>query len=133
MNLPIFDNPKNVTVGKNSAINRGFSVLGRGKVRIGDFVHIGPNVTILTANHYMWEQGFDAYPTYTKDVVIEDNVWIGDHVIILPGIKIGKSAIVGAGSIVTKDMPREKIVAGNPAEIIKDRPKEKPKVIEEVT
>lgn len=124
-----FDNPRTLSIGKNTAINRGFSVLGRGKVTIGDFVHIGPNVTILTANHYMWEEGFDAYPTYTKDVVIKNSVWIGDHAIVLPGVRVGEGSVIGAGSVVTKDVPKWKVVGGNPAKVIKERPKQKPREI----
>lgn len=110
------------TIGNNSGIGR-YSKF-HGPVYIGDNVMIGTHCTIYTQNHKfadtskpMCEQGFDE----ERPVYIGDDVWIGSHVIILPGVKIGNGCIVGAGSVVTKDIPDYAIAAGNPAKVIRYR------------
>ena len=91
---------------------------------IGDDVMFGPDVSILSGSHNfertdipMREQG----ASERKKVIIGDDVWIGTRVIILPGVKIGSHSIIGAGAIVTKDVPEYAIVGGNPARVIKYR------------
>ena len=86
-------------------------------VTIGNEVFIGPKVNLITINHDVNPENRNA--TYGRPIVIEDKVWIGINSTILPGVKIGYGAIVGAGSVVTKDVPAMTIVAGNPARIIK--------------
>lgn len=115
-----------VSLGDNSGIGRGSSISGT--VEIGKDVMMGPYCTIYCRNHAfdrldipMREQGY----LPEKKVVIEDDVWLGGHVIILPGVHIGKGAIVGAGAIVTKDVPEYAVVGGNPAKVIKYRNGEK--------
>ena len=95
-----------------------------GKVIIGKNVMMGPDVCIYARNHAfartdipMNAQGFDI----EKPVVIEDDVWIGAKAIILPGVHIGTGAIIGAGAVVTKNVPNYAVVGGNPAHIIKMR------------
>ena len=95
-----------------------------GKVIIGDNVMIAPDCVIYVRNHEssrldipMCKQG----STEERPVVIGNDVWIGGRVIILPGVKIGDGAIVGAGSVVTRDVSEYDIVAGNPARVIKNR------------
>ena len=95
-----------------------------GPIRIGNNVLMGPDVVILTQNHNferldipIGKQGF----SYPKPVVIGDDVWIGTRAIILPGVNIGSKAIIGAGSIVTHDVPDFGIVGGNPARVIRYR------------
>lgn len=94
-----------------------------GPLKIGDNVMMGPDVTILTHTHVtdrvdipMSEQGYRV-----AEVVIGNDVWIGMRVVIMPGVRIGNGAIVGAGAIVTKDVPNYAIVGGVPAKIIKYR------------
>lgn len=111
-----------ISIGNNSGIGR-YSML-QGEITIGNGVMIGPYCLIYTCNHNtkdlsvpMFKQGMDVM----KPVVIEDDVWIGGRVIILPGVHIGTGAIIGAGAVVTKDVPEYAIVAGNPAKIIRYR------------
>lgn len=86
-------------------------------VTIGDEVFIGPKVNLITINHDPDPENRSA--TYGRPIVIEDKAWIGINSTILPGVRIGYGAIVGAGSVVTKDVPPMTVVAGNPAKFIK--------------
>ena len=111
-----------VELGDNSGI--GINADLDGKVVIGDDVMMGPDVTILTRNHEfsrtdipMNRQGVSE----VRAVTISDDVWIGANVIILPGVCVGKGAIIGAGAVVTKNVPEYAVVAGNPAKIVKYR------------
>lgn len=115
---PIYmDYGKNLTIGKNSFINFGCTFLDRGGIEIGDNVLIGPNCNILTTNHPLDPKSRQA--TISKKITIQNNVWLGANVTILPGVTISENAIVAAGSVVTKDVPNNVIVAGVPAKIIK--------------
>jgi len=112
-----------VEIGDNSGIGINAQLNTKGGIFIGDNVMMGPDVVILTQGHKhndisrpMNEQGFKMAP-----VIIEDDVWIGIRAIILSGVKIGRSSIIGAGAVVTKDVPPFSIVAGNPAKVIKKR------------
>ena len=112
----------NIEIGNNTSLNRG-TWIGNDTV-FGDNVMMGPNVSILSGSHNfdniqipMSEQG--APPR--NPVIIGDDVWIGTRSIILPGVKIGSHSIIGAGSVVTKDVPELAIYAGNPAKLIKYR------------
>lgn len=105
-------------VGKGVFINFGCTFLDRGGISLKDNVFIGPNVQIITENHP--EQPSVRRNVYTKPVVIKRGAWIGASAVILPGVTIGENAIVGAGAIVTKDVPDNTIVAGNPARIIRE-------------
>jgi len=113
---------ENLSIGKNSAVNYGFQAVGRGKIEIGDFVHIGPNVMISTANHNILGKDFDLYPVTVADVKIEDNVWVGANSIILAGVTLGEGSIIGAGSVVRHSIPKNSIALGNPAKIVVNKP-----------
>ena len=104
-------------IGKGCFIQQCCTFFGRGGIAIGNEVFIGPKVNLITINHDVNPENRSA--TYGRPIVIEDNVWIGINSTILPGVKIGYGAIVGAGSVVTKDVPAMTIVTGNPARIIK--------------
>jgi maltose O-acetyltransferase len=111
-----------VELGNNSGI--GINCVLFGKVIIGNDVMMGPNVFIYTRNHSfdrkdipMREQGYET----EKPVTIGDDVWIGSRVTILPGVNIGNGAIIGASSVVTKNVEPYSVVAGNPAKLIKKR------------
>ena len=109
-------------LGNNSGLGSNAQI---GKyTEIGDNVMMGPNVTIITRNHQfddinipMNQQGYYDY----EPVIIEDDVWIGNNVIILPGVHIKKGSIIGAGAVVTKDVEPYTIVGGVPAKYIKSR------------
>jgi acetyltransferase-like isoleucine patch superfamily enzyme len=88
-------------------------------LKIGDRVAIGPRVTILLASDANWSKLTQKFPYIKGTVVIGNDCWIGAGVIIMPNVKIGESSIVGAGSVVTKDVPPFTIVAGTPARELK--------------
>lgn len=112
------DYGKPVTIGKGCFIQQCCTFFGRGGITIGNEVFIGPKVNLITINHDPNPENRSA--TYGRPIIIEDKVWIGIDSTILPGVRIGYGAIVGAGSVVTKDVPAMTIVAGNPARIVKN-------------
>ena len=108
---------KNIKIGKNVFINSCCRFQDQGGIEIGDNVLIGHNVTIATLNHEINpEKRANLTPASVK---IGNDVWIGADCTILPGVNIGDGAIVGAGSVVTKDVIKNTIAAGNPAKLIK--------------
>lgn len=117
--LPPFyiDYGKPVTIGKGCFIQQCCTFFGRGGIEIGDDVFIGPKCNLITINHDVNPDNRSA--TYGKPIKIEDKVWLGINATILPGVTLGYGCIVGANSVVTKDVPPMTIVAGNPARIIK--------------
>ncbi|CAI4215082.1 unnamed protein product [Parascedosporium putredinis] len=111
----------NISIGQNVVIGRNCTITDTCEVKIGDNCHIGPNVSIYTTSlpidpkRRMGSKG----PQLGKPVTIEPDCWIGGGAIILPGRTIGKGSTVGAGSIVTRDVPPFTVVVGNPAKVIK--------------
>lgn len=124
-----FDFGVNTTIGKGSYANFHFTVLDEGKVTIGENVFIGPNVSLLTAIHPLRYQERNAFFNektgnvtnleYTAPITIEDNCWIAANVTIVGGVKIGFGSVIGAGSVVTKDIPPHSLAAGNPCRVIR--------------
>ena len=117
-----FGSGSKIKIGDNSGI--GSFCLLRGKITIGKNTMMGPEVIILTKNHKfdridipMVQQGFQD----EKEVIIEDDVWIGTRAIILPGVRICKGSVIGAGAVVTKDVAPYSIMGGVPAKLIKKR------------
>ncbi len=113
-----FYDPRHIIIGQNSIIGEGTVLDGRGELKIGDNVDIASEVMIYNSEHDVHDPEFKAK---TKNVQIDDYVFIGPRVIILPGVKIGKGAVVAAAAVVTKDVPPYAIVAGIPAKIIGER------------
>ncbi|MBS4223347.1 CatB-related O-acetyltransferase [Lederbergia citrea] len=117
-------NSKNIFIGENSYINGGFLIAGnKSSIIIGKSCLISFNVHIRTDmhNYINWSYPIIDQGHSEKDIIIEDDVWIGFGAQIMPGVKIGTGAVVGAGSIVTKDIPQYAVVAGVPAKVIKYR------------
>ncbi|KAF4550053.1 Acetyltransferase-like protein 2 [Elsinoe fawcettii] len=109
----------NISLGKRFYANFNFTVLDCGLVTIGDRVMLGPNVSIFAATHEVEVESRRKNIEYTKPVVIGDDVWIGGHVVILPGVTIGDGCTIGASSVVTKDIPAWSVAMGQPARVVK--------------
>lgn len=111
------------TLGKNVNFN-GMNIGGCGSVIIGDNFHSGIDCLIITQNHNYEGTKIPYDDTYIcRDVFIEDNVWLGNRVIILGGVTIGEGAIIQAGSVVVKDIPKYAIAGGHPAMVFNHRDK----------
>ena len=109
----------NLVIGNNTRVGIGNTIIG--PVTISDNVNIGQNVTISGLNHNyedpsktISEQGVSTIP-----IKIENDVWIGANSVVLPGVQIGNHCVIGAGSIITKDIPPYSVAVGNPARIVK--------------
>lgn len=109
-----------VHFGNNVYVNFNLTVVDDGHIYVGDMVMFGPNVTIATANHPILPEFREKALQYNKDVHIGNNVWIGANVVIVPGITIGNNSIIGAGGIVTKDIPENVVAIGNPCKILRE-------------
>ena len=111
---------QNIHLGDHVYLNVSCTILDCGEVRIGDHVMIGPHVQLYTPAHDIeaatriegWETA--------KPIRIEDNAWLGGGVIVLPGVSIGRNAVVGAGAVVPRSVPANTVVAGNPARVIRE-------------
>jgi len=111
---------QSVSIGSNTAIGTYVHIWGHGGVSIGERVQIATHTSIISVTHdYTSDRMFET--SILKSVVIEDDVWIGANSVILPGVTLGKGCVVGAGSVVTKNVPPRAIVIGNPARVIKFR------------
>lgn len=110
----------NTTVGDNFFLNVNCKLMDSGKITIGDNVFIAPNVCIITEEHAMEVEQRIAGLEYTHPVTIGDNVWICAGVIVLPGVTIGSNCVIGAGSVVTKDIPPNSLAVGNPCKVIRE-------------
>ncbi|WP_375142195.1 DapH/DapD/GlmU-related protein [Microbacterium sp.] len=113
---------KNITLGKRVFINSGCRFQDHGGITIGDGSLIGHNVVIATLNHDLSpRRRADMHPA---PVVIRSNVWVGANATILPGVTIGDDAVIGAASVVTKDVPAGAIVVGSPARVARQVPED---------
>lgn len=113
------DYGENIYIGENFFANFNLTILDEAEVRIGDNVFIGPNVSIYTACHPLDAKTRNSGVEWAEPVTIGNNVWIGGGVTFLPGSSVGNDAVVGAGSVVTRNFPDKVLVAGNPARIVK--------------
>lgn len=108
-----------IRIGSGTFANFGLTILDVASVTIGNDVQIGPHFQLLTASHPLdpgprrdkWE--------YAKPIVIEDNVWLGGGVIVCPGVTIGENTVIGAGSVVTGDLPPSVLAVGSPARVVR--------------
>jgi len=113
--------PKNVTIGKNVTVMNGVLMMSAGGITIEDNVMIAANVQLISNNH----DPYDRYVITCKPILIKEGAWIGAGATILPGVTIGKYAIIGANSLVSKDIPDYGVAVGSPAKVIKYLEKEK--------
>ena len=109
-----------VHFGKNVYANFNLTLVDDTHIYVGDYTMFGPNVTIATAGHpicpELWEKGLQ----YNMPVRIGKNCWIGANAVILPGITIGDNVVIGAGSVVTKDIPSNVVAVGNPCRVLRE-------------
>ena len=120
MQPPFFcDYGTNIELGERVFFNFNCVVLDVCRVRIGDFTLIGPAVQIYTAMHPL-DAAQRRLAEFGKPVEIGSDVWIGGGAIILPGVRVGSRAVIGAGSVVTRDVPDQVFAAGNPCRVIRD-------------
>lgn len=123
-----YSNPENIYLGNNIYISHDVEfITNNSRIIVGNYVLIGPYTLITTSNYKLNKIN---KPIYTQGIIskivnIADDVWIGAHVSILSGVKIGKGAVIGAGSVVTKDIPPYAVAVGVPAKVIKYRIKKK--------
>lgn len=112
-----FEGPQGISIGNDVSINAFVHMWGHGGIRIGNNCLIASHVAITSLTH---DSNADLYKDVIiqKEVIIGNNVWIGSHAVILPGITIGDNAVVGAGAVVTRNVPANTTVAGVPAQII---------------
>lgn len=115
--------PENCSIAEHTVINADAIIHCAGGVTIGRYVHIGHGLSIYSSNHNYQSSKSIPYDEIDvlKPVAIHDFVWIGSNVSIMPGVTIGEGAVVGGGSVITRDVPKYAVVGGNPARILKYR------------
>lgn len=120
VNPPFFcDYGTHISVGKNFFANYNCTIIDVAKVTIGDNCQFAPNVSIYTAGHPIHPDIRNTLYEYGIHVTIGNNVWIGGNSVVLPGVNIGDNCVIGAGSVVTKDVPPWSLAAGNPCRVIR--------------
>lgn len=110
----------NIKIGENFYSNHNLVILDPAKVVFGDNVFIGPNCGFYTAEHPLDVETRNQGLEYAKPINIGNNVWFGGNVVVLAGITIGDNVVIGAGSVVSKDIPPNTVAVGNPCKVIKD-------------
>lgn len=120
INPPFYcDYGSHIEVGKNFFANYNCTIIDVAKVKIGDNCQMAPNVAIYTAGHPLHPVARNSMYEYGISVTIGDNVWSGGNTVIMPGVHIGSNTVIGAGSVVTKDIPDWSVAVGNPCRVIK--------------
>ncbi len=110
----------NISVGENFYMNHNGVILDGAKVEFGDNVFIGPNCGFYTAGHPIDYIQRNKGLEYAKPIKVGNNVWFGGNVVVLPGVTIGDNVVIGAGSVVTKDIPPNVIAHGSPCRVVKE-------------
>lgn len=109
----------NIEIGENFFMNMNCVILDGAKVCFGDNVFIAPNCGFYTAGHPLDVERRNKGLEYARPITIGNNVWIGGHVCVLPGVTIGDNTVIGAGSVVTKDIPADVLACGNPCRVVR--------------
>lgn len=109
----------NISVGKNFYSNHNLVILDCAKVSFGDNVFIAPNCGFYTAGHPLEASERNKGLEYAQPITVGDNVWFGANVSVLPGVTIGDKCVIGAGSVVNKDIPANSLAVGNPCKVIR--------------
>ncbi len=109
----------NISVGKNFYSNHNLVILDCAKVSFGDNVFIAPNCGFYTAGHPLEASERNKGLEYARPITVGDNVWFGANVSVLPGVTIGDNCVIGAGSVVNKDIPANSLAVGNPCKVIR--------------
>ncbi len=110
----------NIEIGENFCANHNLLILDSAKVKIGDNVLIGPNCSFYTSTHPINYKERELGTELAKPINIGNNVWLGGNVVVLAGVTIGKNSVIGAGSVVSKDIPPNAVAVGNPCRVIKN-------------
>lgn len=110
---------KHVHLGKNVYINFNATFVDDTHIYVGEHTMIGPNVILATAGHPILPELREKYYQYNLPIHIGKNCWLGAGVIVLPGITIGDNSVIGAGSVVTKDIPANVVAVGNPCKVLR--------------
>lgn len=108
-----------IRIGARTFVNFGLMALDVARIEIGDDVQMGPNVQLLTPTHPTDAELRRAKWEAAEPITVGDNAWIGGGAILLPGVTVGENSIVGAGAVVTKDVPPNTVVVGNPARVVR--------------
>ncbi len=111
---------RNVHFGKNIYANFGLTLVDDTDIYVGDSTMFGPNVVIATAGHPILPELREKAYQYNAPVHIGKNCWLGAGVLVMPGVSIGDNSVIGAGSVVTKDIPANVIAVGNPARVLRE-------------
>lgn len=113
------DYGSNIEIGENFYTNHNCTILDAAKVIFGDYVFIAPNCCFSTAGHPIDAARRNSGLEFAYPITVKDNVWIGANVTVLPGVTIGENSIIGAGSVVTKDIPPNVVAVGNPCRVLR--------------
>lgn len=120
VNSPLFvDYGENLHIGARTFINYNLTALDVATITIGEDCQIGPNVQLLTPTHPIDPQPRRDKLEAAAPIILGDNVWLGGGVIVCPGVSIGENSVIGAGAVVTKDIPANTVALGNPARVIR--------------
>ncbi len=117
----------NIEVGEDFFMNANGVILDGAKVTFGDHVFIAPHCGFYTAGHPLDAKRRGQGLEYAYPITVGNDVWIGAHVCVLPGVHIGDGSVIGAGSVVTKDIPPHVLAFGNPCRVIREIPEERPR------
>ena len=109
----------NVHIGDDFFGNVNLTLVDDVEIRIGDGVMIAPSVTLTTTGHPIHPELRTDFRRFSEPIVVEDRVWIGSNAVVLPGVRIGYGSVIGAGSVVTRDVPPMSVAVGSPARVIR--------------